>query len=153
MIAVTYAHPTISRFAIADGMLHIGGLPVGLLAPVPPCSSPTSAPASPGVWRNCAAPCRTTSTSATQSRPIRCPPWCSTSAGRSTASPIPADRVSFAGPGKTPAELSRAVTARVTISLGSETEALRVAAIGERRRMTVSPIAFLGHATPTELLV
>ena len=29
---VAHAHPTISRFAIADGMLHIGGLPVGLLA-------------------------------------------------------------------------------------------------------------------------
>jgi diaminopimelate decarboxylase len=26
MTAVAYAHPTISRFAIADGMLHIGGL-------------------------------------------------------------------------------------------------------------------------------
>jgi hypothetical protein len=25
MTAVAYAHPTISRFAIADGMLHIGG--------------------------------------------------------------------------------------------------------------------------------
>jgi diaminopimelate decarboxylase len=32
MNAGAYAHPTISRFAIADGMLHIGGLPVGLLA-------------------------------------------------------------------------------------------------------------------------
>jgi hypothetical protein len=26
MIAVAYAHPTISRFATADGMIHIGGL-------------------------------------------------------------------------------------------------------------------------------
>jgi hypothetical protein len=26
MTAVAYAHPTMSRFAIADGMLHIGGL-------------------------------------------------------------------------------------------------------------------------------
>jgi acyl carrier protein len=32
MIAVSYRDPTISRFAIADGVLHIGGLPVGLLA-------------------------------------------------------------------------------------------------------------------------
>jgi hypothetical protein len=32
MIAVAYRDPTISRFAIADGVLHIGGLPVGLLA-------------------------------------------------------------------------------------------------------------------------
>jgi hypothetical protein len=51
MTAVAYAHPTIIRFAIADGILHIGGLPVGSLAeraPVPPHFSPTSAPASPG---------------------------------------------------------------------------------------------------------
>ena len=26
MTAIAYAHPTISRFAIADGMLHIGDL-------------------------------------------------------------------------------------------------------------------------------
>ncbi|MDX2643574.1 hypothetical protein PV341_08305 [Streptomyces sp. PA03-1a] len=32
MTAGAYAHPTISRSAIADGMLHIGGLPVGSLA-------------------------------------------------------------------------------------------------------------------------
>ena len=40
--------------------------------------------------------------------------------------------MSLAGPDKAPAELSRAVAARVTISLESETEALRVAAIGKR---------------------
>jgi diaminopimelate decarboxylase len=32
MTAVAHAHPTISRFGIADGVLHIGGYPVGLLA-------------------------------------------------------------------------------------------------------------------------
>ncbi|MEV5691851.1 pyridoxal-dependent decarboxylase, exosortase A system-associated [Micromonospora globbae] len=46
--------------------------------------------------------------------------------------PMPADRVSFAGPGKTPAELTQAVAAGVTIELESETEAARVVAIGER---------------------
>ena len=45
---------------------------------------------------------------------------------------MPADRVSFAGPGKTPAELTQAVAAGVTIALESETEAERVVAIGER---------------------
>jgi diaminopimelate decarboxylase len=45
---------------------------------------------------------------------------------------MPADRVSFAGPGKTPAELSQAVAAGVTIEMESETEAQRVAMIGER---------------------
>lgn len=46
--------------------------------------------------------------------------------------PTPAERVSFAGPGKTPAELSQAVAAGVTIEIESETEARRVVAIGER---------------------
>jgi len=46
--------------------------------------------------------------------------------------PTPASRVSFAGPGKVPAELTRAVAAGVTIEMESETEARRVAEIGER---------------------
>lgn len=43
-----------------------------------------------------------------------------------------ASRVSFAGPGKTPNELTQAVAAGVTIEMESETEASRVAAIGQR---------------------
>ena len=46
--------------------------------------------------------------------------------------PMPADRVSFAGPGKTSDELAQAVAAGVTIEMESETEATRVAAIGDR---------------------
>jgi diaminopimelate decarboxylase len=46
--------------------------------------------------------------------------------------PMPPTRVSFAGPGKTPAELSQAIAAGVTIEMESETEAERVATIGER---------------------
>jgi diaminopimelate decarboxylase len=46
--------------------------------------------------------------------------------------PIPASRVSFAGPGKTPAELSQAIAAGVTIEIESETEAARVTEIAER---------------------
>jgi diaminopimelate decarboxylase len=42
------------------------------------------------------------------------------------------DHVSFAGPGKTPAELAQAVAAGVTIELESETEAARVVAEGAR---------------------
>ena len=45
--------------------------------------------------------------------------------------PMPADRVSFAGPGKTPAELTQAIAAGVTIEMESETEAERV--IADRR--------------------
>jgi diaminopimelate decarboxylase len=44
---------------------------------------------------------------------------------------VPAQRVSFAGPGKTDAELRQAVAAGVTIEMESETEAVRVATIGE----------------------
>jgi len=46
--------------------------------------------------------------------------------------PLPANRVSFAGPGKTPAELTQAVAAGVLIELESKTEAGRVAEIGAR---------------------
>ncbi len=46
--------------------------------------------------------------------------------------PMPAERVSFAGPGKTPAELSQAIAAGATIELESETEAARVVEAGER---------------------
>ena len=46
--------------------------------------------------------------------------------------PVPATRVSFAGPGKTDAELSRAVAAGITIELESATEAARTAAAGLR---------------------
>jgi diaminopimelate decarboxylase len=46
--------------------------------------------------------------------------------------PMPADHVSFAGPGKTPAELTQAIAAGVTIEMESETEAERVAMIGAR---------------------
>jgi diaminopimelate decarboxylase len=44
---------------------------------------------------------------------------------------MPPSRVSFAGPGKTPAELRQAVAAGITIELESATEAGRVAAAGE----------------------
>ena len=45
---------------------------------------------------------------------------------------VPANRISFAGPGKAPAELTQAVAAGVTIELESQTEADRVIEIGER---------------------
>lgn len=46
--------------------------------------------------------------------------------------PMPSDHVSFAGPGKTPPELTQAIAAGVTIEMESETEAERAAMIGER---------------------
>ncbi|MBX7267813.1 pyridoxal-dependent decarboxylase, exosortase A system-associated [Micromonospora sp. Llam7] len=44
--------------------------------------------------------------------------------------PMPANRVSFAGPGKTDAELRQAIAAGVTIEMESENEADRVAVLG-----------------------
>jgi diaminopimelate decarboxylase len=46
--------------------------------------------------------------------------------------PMPAGRVSFAGPAKTEAELTQAVAAGVTVEMESATEAARLVAIGER---------------------
>jgi diaminopimelate decarboxylase len=46
--------------------------------------------------------------------------------------PMPAGRVSFAGPAKTVAELTQAVAAGITIEIESFTEADRIAAISER---------------------
>ena len=46
--------------------------------------------------------------------------------------PIGPDRLCFAGPGKTPAELRRAVAAGVMVELESQTEATRVVEAGER---------------------
>lgn len=45
--------------------------------------------------------------------------------------PLPADRISFAGPGKTAAEITQAVAAGVTIEMESATEAGRVIQAGE----------------------
>ncbi|WP_027062445.1 pyridoxal-dependent decarboxylase, exosortase A system-associated [Mesorhizobium loti] len=46
--------------------------------------------------------------------------------------PTPAERVSFAGPGKTRGELAQAIAAGVTIEMESGSEAQRVAEIGNR---------------------
>ncbi|WP_406175497.1 hypothetical protein [Streptomyces sp. NBC_00996] len=148
MTAVAYAHPTISQFAIADGMLHIGGLPVRLLAERAG-ATPFFAYERTGLTRRVEELRRALPDDIHLSYAVKANPMPAVvqhfsrqvdgfdvaSAGEMAVAldtPIPADRVNFAGPGKTPAELSRAVAARVTISLESETEALRVAAIGER---------------------
>jgi diaminopimelate decarboxylase len=148
MTAVAYAHPTISRFAIADGMLHIGGVPVGLLAERAG-ATPFFAYERAGLTRRVEELRRALPDGIQLSYAVKANPMPAVvqhfsrqvdgfdvaSAGEMAVAldtPIPADRVSFAGPGKTPAELSRAVAAKVSIHLESPTEALRVAAIGER---------------------
>ncbi|MDQ7808731.1 pyridoxal-dependent decarboxylase, exosortase A system-associated [Amycolatopsis sp. A133] len=49
---------------------------------------------------------------------------------------VPPERISFAGPGKTPAELARAVAAGVTVELESTTELARVQEAGDRLGLT-----------------
>ena len=44
---------------------------------------------------------------------------------------MPAERISFAGPGKRPEELTQAVAAGVTVEMESETEFQRLVAIGD----------------------
>jgi diaminopimelate decarboxylase len=46
--------------------------------------------------------------------------------------PMPGDKVSFAGPGKTEAEITQAVASGVTIELESATEAVRIVQAGDR---------------------
>jgi hypothetical protein len=108
MTAVACTHPS-----VADGLLHIGELPVGLLVERADASA----------LQEDFHPSYTV-----KADPV--PPSCSTPAGRPTASmmhpqarwsfpldrPIPTDRVSLAGPGTNGAELGRAEAARVTIS-------------------------------------
>jgi len=47
--------------------------------------------------------------------------------------PMPAQRISFAGPGKTPRELARAVAAGITIAMESETEMATISAEADRQ--------------------
>jgi diaminopimelate decarboxylase len=49
---------------------------------------------------------------------------------------VPPERISFAGPGKTAAELARAVAAGVTVELESTTELARVREAGDRLGLT-----------------
>jgi diaminopimelate decarboxylase len=51
---------------------------------------------------------------------------------RALAAGLPAERISFAGPGKRDEELAAAISAGVTLNLESEAEARRALAIAER---------------------
>lgn len=48
------------------------------------------------------------------------------------ATPLPADRISFAGPGKTQAELAQAIAAGITIDIESPAEMRRIAALARQ---------------------
>jgi diaminopimelate decarboxylase len=140
MTAVASAQPTNSRFTIADGMLHIGGLPVRLRAERAD-ATPFFAYQGTGLTRRIAELRRALPDDIHLSYAVKANPipamvqhftrqvdgFDVALAGEMTVAldtPIPANRVNFAGPGKTPGELSRAAAPRVTNRLESETEAI-----------------------------
>ena len=116
MTAIASTHPTVSRFAIADGMLHIGGLPVGLLAERAG-GTPFFAYERTGLTRRVEELRRALPDDIDLSYAVKANPMPAVgqhfrqvdgfdvaSAGEMAIAldtPIPADRVSFAGPGKT----------------------------------------------------
>jgi diaminopimelate decarboxylase len=147
-LAVTSSHPTIQRFLVADGSLHIGGIPVGQLA-ARAGDTPFFAYERAAISRRIEELRRAFPNGLQLSYAVKANPMPAVvqhlsghvdgfdvaSAGEMAVAldtPMPAERVSFAGPGKTPAELTQAVAAGVTLNVESETEAVRVADAGSR---------------------
>jgi len=147
-IAVTSTHPTIARFLVTDGSLRIGGSPVGLLA-ARVGGTPFFAYERAAISRRVEELRRAVPSEIHLSYAVKANPMPAVvqhlsglvdgfdvaSVGEMAVAldtPIPAERVSFAGPGKTPAELARAVAAGVVVNVESETEAVRVADVGNR---------------------
>jgi diaminopimelate decarboxylase len=147
-IPATRTHPTIARFLVADGSLHIGGSPVGLLA-ARVGDTPFFAYERAAISRRVEELRRALPSDLHLSYAVKANPMPAvvqhlsglvdgfdvSSAGEmavALGTPLPAERVSFAGPGKTPTELTQAVAAGVAVNVESETEAIRVADAGNR---------------------
>jgi diaminopimelate decarboxylase len=147
-VAISGTHPTIERFLVADGSLHIGGKPVGLLA-ARVGDTPFFAYEREAISRRVGELRRALPGGIDLSYAVKANPMPAVvqhlsgqvdgfdvaSVGEMAVAldtPMPAEQVSFAGPGKTPAELARAVAAGVTVNLESETEAVRLADAGNR---------------------
>jgi diaminopimelate decarboxylase len=144
--AVT-THPTIGAFGRRDGSLAVGGVPVGRLAErvgVTPFFAYDRAMLTARVdVLRATLPAGVQVSYAVKANPMPAVVQhlsglvdgfdVASSLELRTAldTPISPERVSFAGPGKTPAELRSAVAAGVTIELESETEAERVRRIGD----------------------
>jgi diaminopimelate decarboxylase len=141
-------HPTIARFGVSDGRLLVGGVPVDRLAERVG-GTPFFAYDRALLSERVALLRRTLPPGLQLSYAIKANPMpavvqhlarlvdsldVASALEMRTAldTPLPPDRVSFAGPGKTPAELAQAVAAGVTVELESATEARRVRGIGER---------------------
>jgi len=140
-------HSTVASFGRADGALCVGGVPLGLLAErvgETPFFAYDRALLTGRVARlRAALPAGIKLSYAIKANPM--PAIVDHLSGlvdgfdvasalelrTALNSTMPPSRVSFAGPGKSPAELRQAVAAGVTIELESLTEARRVAAAGD----------------------
>lgn len=142
------AHPTIATFGVVDGVLSVGGIPVDRLAERVG-STPFFAYDRALLTERVALLRRTLPERVQLSYAVKANPMpavvqhlaglvdsldVASGLEMRTAldTPLPPHRVSFAGPGKSPAELSQAVAAGVTVELESPTEARRVAEAGQR---------------------
>jgi len=139
---------TIARFAVIDGSLAVGGIPVGRLAERVG-STPFFAYDRQLLSDRITLLRRTLPERINLSYAVKANPMPAVVAHLSGLvdsfdvastgemkialdTPMPANRVSFAGPAKTVAELNQAVAAGITIELESSTEAERVVAAGQR---------------------
>lgn len=140
-------HPTIAAFTLADGQLTVGGIPLRRLAQRAG-STPFFAYDRSLLTKRVALLRKTLPRRISINYAVKANPMpavvqhlCGLVDGFDVASalemrvvldtPVAACHVSFAGPGKTTADLSQAVAAGVTIEIESAGEARRLAAVGE----------------------
>ncbi|KAE8764873.1 pyridoxal-dependent decarboxylase, exosortase A system-associated [Georgenia thermotolerans] len=148
MSVVASLRPTVAAFGTIDGELAVGGVPVSRLAERVG-GTPFFAYDRALITERVALLRRTLPTAVDLSYAVKANPMPAVvqhlaglvdsldvaSAGElrtALDTPLPATRVSFAGPGKTDAEITQAVAAGVTIEMESATEAARVVRAGER---------------------
>jgi diaminopimelate decarboxylase len=140
-------HPTVASYPVADGVLMVGGIPIDRLAQVVGRTpffayDRTKLTDRMGELRRLL-PRRIDVSYAIKANPMPAvvqhlrplvDGFDVASAGElliALDTGMPADRISFAGPGKRPDELTQAVAAGVTVEMESETEARRLIAIGD----------------------
>jgi diaminopimelate decarboxylase len=142
------SHPTIASYAVTDGLLSVGGVPVDRLAQRVG-GTPFFAYDRSKITERVGDLRRLLPREIDLSYAIKANPMPAVvqhlralvdgfdvaSAGElltALDSGMPADRISFAGPGKRPAELTQAVAAGVTVEMESETELHRLIGIGDQ---------------------
>ncbi len=144
---VPHVHPTVASYAVADDVLTVGGVPVDRLARRvggTPFFAYDRAKITERIGElRTLLPAGIDVSYAIKANPMPAvvqhlgglvDGFDVASAGELTTAldtTMPPDRISFAGPGKRPAELTQAVAAGVTVEMESETEAHRLIAIGD----------------------